>query len=233
MSFKKFEIADIGTVSVYKRRGARSMKLSITATGEIRVSLPYWAPYRLGLEFVKSKHGWIATMRQPTQLLRQHDRIGKTHTLAFMPASGSRISTRLAGAEIRVLIPHSIDIADSRIQTAARKACVRALRQEAEQLLPGRLQLLARQHGFNYRSVNIKQLKSRWGSCNERTDIMLNCFLMQLPWELIDYVLLHELVHTRIMAHGPRFWTELAKYVDNLPAKRKQIKSHKPALLIQ
>jgi predicted metal-dependent hydrolase len=56
---------------------------------------------------------------------------------------------------------------------------------------------------------------------------------MQLPWELIDYVILHELVHTVVMAHGPKFWDELDKYVNNLAAKRKAIRSHQPALLPQ
>jgi predicted metal-dependent hydrolase len=233
MAFKTFNVENIGAVSVYKRRGARSMRLSITATGEIRVSLPHWAPYRLGLEFVKGKQAWIAAMQHPVAQLKDGDHVGKRHSLVFVPSSGTRISTRLNTPEIRVMVPRNMDTADTHVQTAAKHACVRALKEEAERLLPQRLQLLARQYGFNYRSITVKQLKSRWGSCNERADITLNCYLMQLPWQLIDYVLLHELVHTRIMAHGPRFWTELGKCVDDLSAKRRQIKAYKPALLIQ
>jgi len=49
-------------------------------------------------------------------------------------------------------------------------------------LLPQRLQAFATQTGFSYRSVSVKQLKSRWGSCNTEKEITLNLFLMQLPW---------------------------------------------------
>jgi predicted metal-dependent hydrolase len=90
---------------------------------------------------------------------------------------------------------------------------------------------LARRHGFAYRSVAIKQLKRRWGSCSSEQDIALNCFFMQLPWHLIDYVLLHELMHTRIMAHGTPFWKALDEYVPDLKTARREIKTYRPILL--
>ena len=93
-----------------------------------------------------------------------------------------------------------------------------------------RLQTLAEQHGYDYKSVSIKQLKGRWGSCSEHKDIVLNCFLMELPWNLIDYVLLHELAHTRVMAHGAVFWNEMARVLPEVQSCRRQIKLHKPTL---
>src|SRR5205814_2081858 len=119
------------------------------------------------------------------------------------------------------------------VQSAALKASVRALRKEAEALLPQRLATLADQTGLSYRNVSVKQLKSRWGSCSSAKDITLNLFLMQLPWHLIDYVLLHELVHTKVMRHGEPFWRELERHVSQPKQLRHEIGTYQPTLAPQ
>jgi hypothetical protein len=233
MAYRRFEIENLGKITVYKRRGIRNVRLSVTHGGDVRVSLPVWAPYKLGIEFVKNKHQWIQKQQQPKGLLSQDTRVGKNHTLYFLTKpSSSKITTRVTATEIRVFMPLSMNISHSLVQEAAEKACVKALKKQAAQLLPRRIEKLAMQHGFVYSGIAVKQLKRRWGSCNEKKEIVANCFLMQLPWELIDYVLLHELMHTRIMAHGPKFWQELAQLVPNLPECRRVMRSKKPILLL-
>lgn len=235
MPVKKIEIPDIGTVHLYKRRGTKSLRLSINHSGIVRVSMPPWVPYRMGLEFVLKKRNWLQTKRQKPVLLESGQRIGKAHHLLFTHQPGRQQirSQLLDSGEIRVSLPVSTDPSDPIAQKSAEKACIRALRQEAEGLLPGRLVTLAKEHGFSYRSVSVKRLSSRWGSCSEHHDIVLNSYLMQLPWELIDYVLLHELLHTQIMAHGTEFWTALGKHVHDLKRIRKDIRAYQPRLIPQ
>ena len=62
--------------------------------------------------------------------------------------------------------------------------------------------------------MKINASTGRWGSCSARGDINLSLHLMLLPLHLIDYVLLHELCHTREMNHGPRFWALLDRMTD-------------------
>jgi len=97
-------------------------------------------------------------------------------------------------------------------------------------LLPQRLDQLAAQNGLNYSSVAIRQLKSRWGSCSSAKHITLNLFLMQLPWHLIDYVLLHELTHTKVLRHGPPFWEELEKHAPGARKLRREISAYQPII---
>lgn len=80
------------------------------------------------------------------------------------------------------------------------------LRKRAADYLPARTALLAKQHGFSYRRVSLRASRTRWGSCSAVNNINLSIFLMQLPPHLIDYVILHELVHTVHKNHGPDFW---------------------------
>jgi predicted metal-dependent hydrolase len=232
MAVRKAVIPDIGVVTFYKRRRTKSIRLSITHDGQIRVTMPSWAPYRAGIDFVESKADWIRerTARSVTPL-RTGDRIGKAHTVYFFNRKDAgKITTRVTGTDIRINLPQDVTSEDMEVQAIARQACIRALRAEAEQLLPKRLEALAIQHGFDYAGVRIKRLRSRWGSCSQAGEIVLNCFLMQLPWHLIDYVILHELLHTRRMAHGPVFWNELAAHVTDVKSLRKEIKSYQPAL---
>ncbi len=221
---------DIGSVTLIKRKGSRHIRLSVTSEGLVRVSLPTWLPYATGIAFAKQKTAWLQSQIKPPFLLRQHMLIGKEHRLEFIRSVSSKLSTRINPNTIRIHVPLGSKISDADVQAIAVKACIRALKQESEAALPARLRLLAKNHNFDFRSVEVKRLKSRWGSCSNRREIVLNCFLMQLPWDLIDYVLLHELMHTRIMAHGPKFWGELGKYVTDLPAKRKSIRDHRPTV---
>ncbi len=230
MAVKQVTIPDVGLVHLYKRRGVKSMKLSITNKGNVRVTLPMWAPYRLGVEFAKSKRDWISEKAIVRPLISHGSIIGKARHIVFEQYSQPKITTRLVGTGIFIRLPMHIAWDSKPAQDAAEIACVRALCKEGEQLLFPRMQLIAGEHGFRYSSIKMKQLRSRWGSCSDHGDIVLNCYLLQLPWELIDYVILHELTHTRVMAHGAPFWSELSKHLPNAKALRKEIKSYQPIL---
>jgi predicted metal-dependent hydrolase len=119
---------------------------------------------------------------------------------------------------------------DPAAQESATNAGIRALRKEAETLLPQRLRTLSQQTGLSYSSVSVRQLKSRWGSCDNRQEITLSLFLMQLPWHLIDYVLIHELTHTKVMRHGAPFWRELEEHLPNAKQLRKEMAVYQPIL---
>ena len=230
MSTKRVEVEGLGQVTLYKRRGARHVRLSVAAGNQVRVTIPIWAPYKVGMDFLRTKLDWVQSQLKPMHLLHDGQQIGKAHRLKFVASTGKIVTTRVYNTEIMIGLPKGMAFDSLAAQDKAHKACVRALKGQAAKLLPQRLETLAKQHGFTYRSVTIKQLKGRWGSCSQHQDIVLNCFLMKLPWELIDYVIVHELVHTRIMAHGPVFWAEMAKYVPKLTAIRKLIRTYQPTL---
>lgn len=86
---------------------------------------------------------------------------------------------------------------------------IRALRLEAAKNIPPRLQQLAAANGLHFDGVSITSTISKWGSCNGRKQIRISCFVMILPNELIDLVLLHELAHTVQMNHSPKFHSAL------------------------
>jgi len=100
-------------------------------------------------------------------------------------------------------------------------------RAEARKKLVSRLNELSEKHDFRYNKVFMRNQRTRWGSCSSKNNINLNMKLIRLPDEIIDYVLLHELVHTRIKNHTNEFWRELDRLVGNAKAKSKRLKEYK------
>ncbi len=99
------------------------------------------------------------------------------------------------------------------------------LRKIAKSVLPKRLDELAQQFGYKYNKVAIKLMKSRWGSCSFKNNINLNISLMTIEEELIDYVLLHELVHTVEKNHGKKFWARLLLHMPDARIRQRTLKS--------
>jgi len=104
-------------------------------------------------------------------------------------------------------------------------------RVKAKTLLTRRLQQLAKNHGFSYNRVFIRNQKTRWGSCSSKNNISLNMKLVKLPDELIDYVILHELVHTHKKDHSRAFWAEMDELVGNGKKMASKLRKYKLGLI--
>ena len=103
-------------------------------------------------------------------------------------------------------------------------------RKVARKILCRRIGELAQLHNFVYNRVSIRKQKTRWGSCSSKNNINLNMNLLHLPSELMDYVLLHELVHTRVKDHSKDFWDELNTVVPNARQIDKKLKDYQYCL---
>jgi len=101
-------------------------------------------------------------------------------------------------------------------------------RKDAREKIIQRLDELATRHGFEYNRVFVRAQKTKWGSCSGNQNINLNLKLVDLPQELMDYVILHELVHLKIKNHGRKFWEELDSYFDgNVKDINKELKKYR------
>lgn len=232
MAQKIIELPGIGNVIIAKRRGAKNLRLSIKPNGQVRVGLPVWAPYSTGVKFAMDRSDWILrnlNSHQPL-ILKDGDRIGKSYRLCFVATTDrSKTSSRLGQNTITISSHLSTD--SPLVQSKAIQACERALKKEAQKLLSQRVRQLAKDNRLTYKELRIKRLVSRWGSCSNQGSITLSYFLVQLPWHLIDYVILHELVHTKHHNHGPDFWNLFEELLPGAKKLRREIKQYHPVLL--
>ena len=104
-------------------------------------------------------------------------------------------------------------------------------RSAARKVLIDRLNLLAKKYGFTYNRVFIRNQKTRWGSCSTKNNINLNVNLVRLPDELIDYTILHELVHIRVKNHSRRFWDQMDMLLGDAKKIDKKLSAYEVLLI--
>jgi predicted metal-dependent hydrolase len=232
MAYREYIIDEIGTVSVHKRKSSKHIRMSIRHNGQIQVSIPRWAPYITGLTFAKSKVDWLTKNKRPAVLLKDGSVIGRSHRLKIVNNESSKsIRTRVGTNDITVSLPAHTSFKDKTVQEKTTQACIKALKKQSDEMISGRLQFLSNKHNLPYKELKIKNLKKRWGSCDSNKNISISCFLVQLPDDLMDYVLLHELVHTQNMSHNSDFWQTLEKLCPNMKNIKKEIKTYQPTIL--
>jgi len=154
--------------------------------------------------------------------------IGKSHTLIVR--EGSSLDGTRHGQQIVITIPPRAQLTDHDVERIIREQVIVALRIEAKSYLPKRLKFLALKYGFSYQKVRFSHASGRWGSCSSNGTISLNIALMKLPFELIDYVIIHELAHTRHMDHSQAFWDVVAQHDPAYKLHRNALKREVPAI---
>ena len=211
---------------------ARQVSLKIAPNGQLRISLPTYTPLLAAKMLIKSSRPRIRKLLAEHQQGHDytHDQpIGKSHHLIIeTQPTLTEPTIKCSGTRILVKLPPGTDITTPAIQQRIRQVVITALRKEAKSYLPRRLKFLAEEHGFSYQAVKLTHASSRWGSCSSRGTISLNIALMNLPFELLDYVLIHELAHTRQMNHSDAFWREVAAIDPAYKAHRAALKNHTP-----
>jgi predicted metal-dependent hydrolase len=99
------------------------------------------------------------------------------------------------------------------------------LTQRAKEHLIPWLKRVSDETELPYSSVSIRQQRTRWGSCSSRGSISLNARLLFLPPQLVTYVLVHELCHTRHLNHSPRFWRLVESYLPDYRQSDRQLRN--------
>ena len=221
---------EFGQVTIRRSKLAKSIRLSVAPNGSLRVSMPLYAPVFLAKRLIGSSRTQIRELLTPAEPVMYESgmRIGKSHTLTVVPGANPKVSVRRQ--EIVVTLPPGTEIDDRTVQAELRKHIVQALKKEAKSYLPKRLSYLAERHGFQYQKVRFSHASTRWGSCSSNGTISLNIALMRLDFELIDYVLLHELCHTKQMNHSPEFWRLVEATDPDFKTHRRMLKTMNPTV---
>jgi len=223
---------EFGKITIRRSARATQVRLRVAPDGTLRASLPLYAPTFLVKRLIKSSRQELRdmlTQAQPNASYSDGMRIGKSHTLIVRPTTGAFQVTR-RGQQIIISLPTGKTLDNPEIVRTIRDAVIAALRIEAKSYLPKRLAFLANKSGFSYKKVRFSHASGRWGSCTSEGTISLNIALMKLPFEQIDYVIIHELAHTIHMNHSPEFWALVAQGDPLYKAHRGALKLEAPTI---
>lgn len=225
---------EFGHVVLRRNAKAKYVRLRMQEDGSLIVTLPRFASVQHAKKLVASSRSRVRTWRKmhiaTTQRFTNGDRIGQSHVLHISTSDRPEIHVTLDGLTIRAMHPKTMFITDAKIQNALRPYIKKALQKEARAYLPRQLSYLADMHGFRYARVRYGTQKGRWGSCSTSGTISLNVGLMLLEPELIDYVLIHELCHTKQMNHSSEFWGLVESCLPDYKNRRKLLKQKSPTL---
>ena len=96
----------------------------------------------------------------------------------------------------------------------------------ARREIPVRVKYFAEQMGVTYGKITIRNQKTRWGSCSQVGNLNFNYHLMEMPTEILDYVVVHELCHRKQMNHSRLFWMEVEKVLPDYQVRQRWLKQN-------
>jgi len=227
------EDEEFGTITLRRNARASHVRIRVAPDGRLRASLPLYAPIFLVRRLVKNSRPQLRTMFNESRsatVFNDGMQIGKSHSLLLRRNPGRTTAVTRHAQHIIVTLPSGVNIEDTAVQRMVRDEVIVALRLEAKSYLPKRLAFLADKYGYSYQKLRFSHASGRWGSCNSNGTISLNIALMKLPFELIDYVLIHELSHTVHMNHSDAFWNQVALGDKEYKAHRQLLKNETPSI---
>ena len=228
----------IGRVLIRKSEKAKYVGIRLKE-GNVTLILPRKMRVEEGIPFLQSKRDWVLSHLKKSYHKKKdvnvfdENTVFQTNTfeLKITKSPLSSFHFKLTPKLLTILCPQAQDIHSENSQSVIRMGIEKAMRMEANRILPKKLAFLAAKHQFTYSDVSIRSSKTRWGSCSSRKNISLSYFLMTLPDELIDYVLLHELCHTKEMNHSIRFWQLMDAVTGNKSNKlRTELKKYRTSI---
>lgn len=220
---------------LFKRAKRRSIGFVVAADGLV-VSAPRWVPLAEVDNAVRDKSGWI--LRKLGEAQDRQQRMSQARIVwqdgAELPFLGQRIrlvldpSHRFAGSGGAALDAErgllQLALPGSAAPEQIRDTVQAWLMRQAKRLFTERLQHYAPQLGVQWTRLTLSSAGTRWGSASSSGAIRLNWRLIHLRLSIIDYVVVHELSHLRVMDHSPRFWDTVASIVPDYAALRGQLK---------
>ena len=226
-----------------------SKQMQIPALQTVRLALQelsefFFLPKRKTGKMLKQVHHDDSSFAKTTKKIIEMPSVGIIHLCKHKKAKNFNIIIR-PYRPVRLTVPYKISFSRAEKFLNSKKGWLKTnvakirqlenknqlseeeieiLRFKAKSYLPFRVDELSQKYNFKYGRVFVKNLRSRWGSCSAKNNINLNLHLMRLPLELIVYVILHELAHTREKNHGAGFYSLLQRIMPNFQEFEKELK---------
>lgn len=213
------------------RSKRKTLALIVKPDGSLIVRVPLRTSEKAIWEFVEQHVEWI--------------RKKQAEALAFLPPApkqyipgetftylGNAYPLEIVkGQRKPLLLDETFRLAES-AQSKAGLVFEHWYRAQAKQILTERVNLYAGQYGFQYKKIGITSARTRWGSCSADGSLNFSWRLILTPLEAVDYVVVHELVHTVFHNHSRRFWNKVEAIMPDYKERKKWLRKNGQQLLI-
>ena len=214
------------TINEIIRTKRRTIALIVERDGRLIVRAPMCTREELIHEFVKQKEKWIvkkqaqfaATYRPfvPKEYVKGEGFwfLGQIHKLEIVDEKKPNLYLNGNFRLSKSVLPKADNVFE------------KWYRKQAQQILIGRVQWYAAKHGFQYKRVKITSARTRWGSCTSQGTLSFTWRLVMAPVPVIDYVVVHELVHLGVRNHSQRFWDSVGVIMPDYEQKVAWLEKH-------
>ena len=194
---------------VLKRsRRARNIRFEIKRNEGLTVVVPWSYPVERVPRLIESKRKWILNKTAQYEEYRALQPRSEKTDGDSVPFLGDELRLQIIkdGTNVIKREGNRLVIKTGAAEVAVNEALGKWYRQQAEQHLRERVAVLSKLHNIRYNRITVRGQRTRWGSCSRRSNLSLNWKLIILPPEVVDYVVVHELLHTLEMNHSKKFW---------------------------
>lgn len=188
-----------------QRKDVKHARIKVSEDGHVRILVPYSFTDDDISALIDKKSQWIAKQRTFfSKKLRIE--LARNQLLLF----GNRYSYFYDETYNRkIVVDHKHNTIRAKRDLLDPDIQKKWYKREARKYLVSRTEELAKRFHFNYKAIYIRDQRTKLGNCSDEQNISLNWRLIKAPRIVSDYIIIHELVHTKIMNHSAKFWTLL------------------------
>ena len=218
------ETLTVGDLELALRRSSRRRTLQVTVDrgGELMITAPPDCSTETMAEFVREKRFWIYTKLAEKEALQHPTPEKRFVTGEGFPYLGRRYRLLLVdGQDVPLKLEHG---RFKLLRTEAdngRDHFIRWYREAGHRWLAKRVPRFARRVGVEVRALRVRDLGYRWGSCSADGGVNFHWATLLFPPSIIDYVIVHELVHLQEKHHTPEFWQRVERAMSDYEKRKK------------
>jgi len=151
--------------------------------------------------------------------------LGREYRVVVILDHSSPIRVELKGEKAFFTLPHNQE-------ELLRQVIDAWYRWAAKSFFEERVSLWAERMNVTYNAIFVRNQKTRWGSCSRRQNISLNLRIIMAPFEVVEYIIIHELAHLKEMNHSKRFWQVVGDFCPDYKKHLAWLKKYGPGLTI-
>jgi len=237
----KISFAQYGTkrieFTIVRSSRRKTVGIYIGLNGDVVVRSPRSLEADRIKELIRKRARWII---EKQEFIKTHSQLGSEKEFVsgefffylgrqyrlkvITPASKAAEGCKLIQG--RFFIGINGDLSRAETRGAVKEALIDWYIGRAKEKISERLELYARQIGRWPKRIEIKDHKSRWGSCSRNGIIRFNWKIIMAPVSALDYVIVHELCHLIHQHHSARFWQEGQSSIPDYAMRRKRLKEY-------
>jgi predicted metal-dependent hydrolase len=204
-------------------KNVKNVGIRVSQDQRVRIVAPAWLPEHHLEHILKQREGWIRKHLHRLRTRKQPVPLAENQIL---------FKGNIYRLEMHLSLKCSVEIDDDRRTIRAGSWFFDADHQrtwyknEAKTYFEKEAYILAERFGYRYNKISVRSQKTRWGSCSKRKNLSFNWKLIKAPPSVIEYLILHELVHTEFMNHSRRYWQKIQSLAPDYQKASQWLKEH-------